>query len=105
MRISRRQLGHLTRAATVVSACLMFWAITSGLLLAVHLHTTEHGSEHDSHHCTICQQLLVMSKKPALAPSVELVHDLPSLRADTPECVEHIEDRHPETVQPRSPPC
>lgn len=105
MRIGRRKLADSIRTAALVSACLALVAMTSGLLLAIHLLSVNHTEHHDSHECSICQQLLVAPQKAALVPSVELLHSVPALPTDEPELTEHVESRHLRTSPPRGPPC
>jgi len=105
MRIGHRKLADSIRTATLVSACLAFVAMTSGLLLAIHLLSVNHTEHHDSHECPICQLLVVAPQKATLAPSVELLHSVPTLPTDGPELTEHVESHHLRTSPPRGPPC
>lgn len=105
MRIGSRQLAGSIRTAVLISVCLAVVAMTSGLLLAIHLLNAEHSATHDSHDCSVCQHLLASSKKVMPAPGVELVQQIPVRCTDTPEFVEHIDHRYPETSRPRGPPC
>ncbi len=103
MRIGSGQLPHSIRTAVLVAACVALVAMTSGLLLAIHILNTEHSATHDSHDCTVCQQLLASSKKVLPAPGVELVQQTPIPCADVPESVQHVEHRHLQVSRPRTP--
>ncbi|MEN6423766.1 MAG: hypothetical protein ABFE13_00275 [Phycisphaerales bacterium] len=105
MRIGRKQLAGSVRTALLVSACLALVAMTSGLLLTVHLLIAGHSSDHDSHDCSICQQFAVVSKKIATAPAAESVHASGVFLTDVPESTEYVETRYPRTSPPRGPPC
>lgn len=105
MRIGREQIVGSIRTAALVSACLALVAMTSGLLLTVHLLIAGHSGDHDSHDCSICQQLAVVSKKIATAPAAESVHTCGVFLTDVPESAEHVETRYPRTSPPRGPPC
>lgn len=105
MRIGRRKLADSIRTAALVSACLALVAMTNGLLLAIHLLSVNHTGHHDSHECSICQQLLVAPQKATLVPSVELLHGVPTLPADGLEFTEHVKSHHLRTSPPRGPPC
>ncbi len=58
------------RHAVLLSAAGCFLAMTSGFVLYLHLHAAHHGDhqcdhdplQHDSEHCSFCQQLLVAMK-------------------------------------------
>ncbi len=105
MRIGRRKLADLIRTAALVSACLALVAMTSGLLLAIHLLSVNHTEHHDSHECSICQQLVVAPQKATLAPGVAIVHNTREFREDVPGFNEHIETCHLQISRPRGPPC
>jgi len=104
MRIGSRQLAGSTRSALLLAVCATLVAMTSGLLLTIHLLGSDHAADHDSHHCAICQQLLVVSKKILFVPSVEFVYDDPAFRVDIPAIAEHADARYPQASQPRGPP-
>jgi hypothetical protein len=105
MRIGRKQLAGSVRTAAIVSAGLALVAMTSGLLLTVHLLSAGHSSDHDSHDCGICRQLAVVSKKIATVPATEFVHTPGTFHTDAPESIEHVEACYPWTSPPRGPPC
>ncbi len=105
MRIGSRQLAGSVRAAVLIAAGVAVFAMTSGLLLTIHLLAADHSHSHDSPDCSICQQLLILSKKALPAPVVELVQQAPILGEDAPGLIEHIEHQSLWTSQPRGPPC
>lgn len=105
MRIDSRQFAGSVRTAVVVTAVAAVFAMTSGLLLTIHLLTADHSHCHHSHDCSICQQFLILSKKALPAPAVDLVQQAPVLGGDVPDFVEHIEHRYPQISRPRGPPC
>jgi hypothetical protein len=105
MRIGSRQLAGSMRTAVLISACMALMAMTSGLLLAIHLLGAEHSATHHTHDCAVCQQLLASSKKVLPAPGIELAQRTPVLCEDTPEFVQHVSHRYPEASRPRGPPC
>ncbi|MEN6337734.1 MAG: hypothetical protein ABFE01_26060 [Phycisphaerales bacterium] len=100
-----RQLAGKVRTALLIAACAALVAMTSGLLLTLHLLTAEHSATHHSHDCSVCQQLLASSKKVLPAPDVDLVQQSPAVRFDAPARVEHVEHRYAEVSRPRGPPC
>lgn len=104
-RICRGKLTDSMRAGALISACVAFVAMTSGLLLTIHLLTVDHAGHHDSHECSICQQLLVSPQKVTLVPSIAFAHGICDLPADVPEFSEHAEARYPQISRPRGPPC
>lgn len=104
MRIGSRQLAGSTRTASLLAACVSLVATTTGLLLAIHLLTVDHCADHNSDHCAICQQLLVVSKETLLVPSVAIVRDCPIFRAAAPVITEHVEACYPQVLRPRGPP-
>lgn len=105
MRIGSGQLARSMRTALLVSACVTLVAMTSGLLLTIHVLSAEHSARHDSHDCTVCQQLMASSKKVLPSQDVELVRQTPIPCADVAESVQHVEHRHLEISRPRGPPC
>lgn len=105
MRIGSRQLAGSMRIAVLLTACAAFVGTTSGLLLAIHLLCTEHSADHASHDCTICQQLLIFSKKALPAPPAEWVQAAPVLYTDAPSFLEHVKHHCLEASQARGPPC
>ncbi len=104
MKIRHKQLAGSIRTAVLLSAGLALVAMTSGLLLAIHVNSAGHSADHDSYDCSICQQLVVASKKIMLVPSVELVHDSLVFREDVPAITQHVEARYPQASRPRGPP-
>ena len=68
------------RHAVLLSAAGCFLAMTSGFVLYLHLHVAHHGDhpcdhdplQHDSEHCSFCQQLLVSMKD--FSPGMEPAH-------------------------------
>jgi len=105
MRIGSRQFAGSVRAAVVVTALAAVFAMTSGLLLALHVLAAEHSHSHDSHDCSVCQQFLILAKKGLAVSVVEWVQQAPLLRGNAPDFVEHIEYPLLWTSQPRGPPC
>jgi hypothetical protein len=105
MRIGSRQLAGSIRHAVLISVCAAVVAMTSGLLLAIHVLSADHSAaDHDSHDCAICQQLLILSKKALPAPAVDLVQQTPVLGQDVPDFVEHVEHLYLQISRPRGPP-
>lgn len=105
MRIGSRQLACPMRTALLISACAALFAMTSGMLLAIHILSTDHSAtDHDSHDCAICQQLLALSKKVLASPEVELTLETPAFSENVPAIAEHVETRCPLTSQSRGPP-
>lgn len=100
-----RQLADSIRTALLISACAALVAMTSGLLLTIHLLSTDQHGHHDSHDCVVCQQLLAASKKALPAPATELVRLVPAICEDAPVPVEHIQHHSTEVSPPRGPPC
>ena len=46
--------------------------MSTGLTLTLHLLELKHQQNHDSNHCSICQQLLITPSKCALEPELRL---------------------------------
>ena len=103
MRMNVRQREIVLRTGVVLSACVALSAMTSGLLLAIHLGSVEHTTDHDAGSCSLCQHLLVMPKGLMLAPSAGLVHDTCACTV-APELVAHVQVLRLHASQPRGPP-
>ncbi len=104
VRMEQRQLGIAMRTAIILSACLTLAAMTSGVLLVIHLGDVEHPASHDSHNCSVCQQLLVVPKGLAPSPSTELVRDAHLPCENPPELIACVQDTCLGSSQPRGPP-
>ncbi len=104
MRFSRRQLAGPLRIAVALTAVAALVAVTSGLLLAIHLRGIEHRTDHQRRDCSFCRHLLIPSKKFLSVPHVEFVHDACALRAVLMAPVPCVPDHRPRTSQPRAPP-
>lgn len=105
MQIGSRQLAGPMRTGLLIAACAALFAMTSGMLLAIHILSTDHSAaDHDFHDCAICQQLLALSKKVLASPQIELTLEAPAFSEDAPVVAEHVETRCPRTSQPRGPP-
>lgn len=52
----------LVRKSVLVLTIISFLAMTTGLISTLHLSSQKNHQEHDSDHCSICQQLLTMPK-------------------------------------------
>ncbi|HSW01753.1 MAG TPA: hypothetical protein VLI39_16405 [Sedimentisphaerales bacterium] len=105
MRIDSRQFAGSVRTAVVVTAVAALFAMTSGLLLTIHILAADHSHCHHSHDCSICQQFLILSKKALPPHAVELVQQAPGLGEKAPDFVERITRHSLENSQPRGPPC
>jgi hypothetical protein len=105
MRISLKQLVRSMRAVIILSACLALAAMTSGLLLAIHLSDHEHHTDHDSHDCLVCQQLLVVSKEVTLGPADGLICDIQPCRTERSQPTEYVYSHRPQASRQRGPPC
>ncbi len=105
MGIRSVQRAGFTRTAMLMASCLAFVAMTTGLILVLHLLEAGHACCHDSHDCGICQQLLIASKKPALAPCAEWIVDVPALRTIAPVSVAPMKTCTLLASRPRGPPC
>jgi hypothetical protein len=104
MRIKRRQLVSLPRSAVALAACAAVVAMTSGLLLAIHLHNLEHPTNHGPQNCSLCRHALIAPNKFLPAPPVEFAHDARAAGAGPAAPGQHVSDHHARTSQPRAPP-
>lgn len=104
MRIGRRRRGSAIRTAVLVTACLAFVAMTSGLLLMAHLGAFARHADHDSHQCSLCQQLLLGAKKFTIAPAPVLIHAVEAHPINCRPVAGILPTHRPETARPRGPP-
>jgi hypothetical protein len=104
MRILGTQSDGRVRAAVLVAVCVALTAMTSGLLLAIHLADAEHHEDHDSHHCRLCQQLLLVAKEFLAISAAPIVSATQVLRVERPAPVRIHHGRPLEVPQPRGPP-
>ena len=63
-----------------------FVAMTTGLMLQLHLAIDAHSEKHDSEQCSVCQQLLIVPGKFILEPELTL---------ETAGQIEHYVNFHP----------
>jgi len=69
------EIKHLSRLAQKVGwvlTTIFFVAMVTGLSLHLHLLSHHHPEEHDSEHCSICQQLLIKPGKFITEPESHL---------------------------------
>ncbi len=104
MRIGLRRITGSIRAVVILSVCLAVLAMTTGLLLVIHLHESEHGANHDSQNCPLCQQLLIQSKKLWLHAGDELLTDPAFCRTNQPLPALPVRNHHHPTSWSRAPP-
>jgi hypothetical protein len=105
MRISPREFVNSMRAAVILSACLALAAMTSGLLLTIHIGIHKHPADHDSHDCLVCQQLLAVSKEILSSPAGGLICDIQPCRTERSQPAEYVHSRRPQASRQRGPPC
>jgi hypothetical protein len=108
MKIERRlEIKYLLRSArkvVYVVTTFCFVAMVTELSLHLHLLNHEHPEEHDSDHCSVCQQLLITHGKfitepePGL-PDSNLLHDSTEFHFQS-----YIISLHSQPFNPRSPP-
>jgi hypothetical protein len=65
-------LSSLGRKAVLICTTVCFVAVTTGLMLQLHLLGDAHSKKHDSEHCSVCQQLLIAPGKFVLEPELTL---------------------------------
>jgi len=104
VRIDSRQFPGSVRTVMVVTAAAAVFALTSGLLLTIHLLTSDHSHCQDSPECSICRQFLILSKKALPVSPVERVLQILVLDENVPVFVEPIQHRFPQISRPRGPP-
>lgn len=104
MRIGLRRISGSTQAAVILSVCLAVMAMTSGLLLAIHLDHTDHGANHDSQNCSLCQHLLIQSKKLLLHSGDDLLTDAHICWASQRFPAPPVQNHHRPTSRSRAPP-
>lgn len=104
MRIGHRRIPDSTRIALALSVCLGILAVTSGLLLAIHLDHLGHAADHDSQHCSLCRHFLIQLNK--LLPHVgdDLFTDAPFCRASQRLPALPVQNHPHRTSRPRAPP-
>ena len=104
MRIGLRRISGSTQAAVILSMCLAVMAMTSGLLLAIHLDHSTHGADHDSQNCSLCRHLLILSKKLMLHSGDDLLTDAHICRASQPLPALPAQNHPHRTSRSRAPP-
>ncbi len=104
MRIGPRKIAGSIQVAVILSVCLAVPAMTSGLLLVIHLHESEHGANHDSQNCSLCQQLLIQSEKLWLHAGDDLLTDPAFCRANQPLPALPVRNHHRPASRSRAPP-
>jgi len=65
-------LSRLDRKVAIIYTTICFAAVTTGIMLQLHLLSDEHSEKHDSKHCSVCQQLLIAPGKFVLEPELAL---------------------------------
>ena len=99
-----RKLRRSLRTAILLSVCLAVTALTTGLLLTIHVGTAGDLENHESQDCSLCRQLSILSKKLMLEPVDELACDVRVFRVDEPEPAPCAHDHYLQTSRPRAPP-
>jgi hypothetical protein len=99
-----RKLRRSLRTAVLLSACLAVTALTTGLLLTVHVGNAGGHENHESQDCSLCRQLSILSKKLMLDPVDEFACDVRVFRVDEPQPAPCAQDHDPQTFRPRAPP-
>ena len=61
-------MSSLDRKAVLICITVCFVAMVTGVSLQLHLLGHEHPEEHDSEHCSVCQQLLITPGKFIMEP-------------------------------------
>ena len=64
----------MARKTVLVISMLSFAAMTTGLVMFIHLHNVEHPEHHNHDNCQICQNSLVSSKKAIIEPAAQIKH-------------------------------
>ena len=67
-------MDRLDRQAVLICITVCFVAMVTGILLQLHLLSDTHPEEHDSKHCSVCQQLLLAPGK--FVPEPELTVEM-----------------------------
>jgi hypothetical protein len=104
MRFNRRQLIGPLRIAIALTAVATLVAVTSGLLLAIHLNSIEHRTDHQGQDCSFCRHLLIPPKKFLPGPHGEFGLEVCVPCAVFAAPAPCVPDHHPRTSQPRAPP-
>jgi hypothetical protein len=65
-------LSRLGRKAVLICTTICFVAMTTGLMLQLHLLGDAHPKKYDSEQCSVCQQLLIVPGKFILEPELTL---------------------------------
>jgi hypothetical protein len=104
MGIDRKQPGALIRTPAIIISCVALVAMTTGLLLTLHLGDHDHQEKHDSHHCSVCQQLLVLAKQFMVEPTAAIPNAAQARRISAPLTAIRPLSHLPEATRPRGPP-
>ena len=104
MGIDRKQPAALIRTPAIVISCVALVAMTTGLLLMLHLGDHDHQEKHDSHHCSVCQQLLVLAKQFMVEPNTTIPYVAPVRAISAPLTAISPLSHLPEATRPRGPP-
>jgi len=97
-------LDRLARKCVLTLAIICFVAMTTGVTLQLHLLSDTHPEEHDSEHCSICQQLLIAPGKFLLEPELTV-----EISSQIECCIDFhsticIKQFHHQQFDPRPPP-
>ena len=65
-------MGRPNRQAVLICITACFVAMVTGISLQLHLLSDTHPEEHDSKHCSVCQQLLIAHGKFLLEPELAI---------------------------------
>jgi len=97
-------LKRLARKAVLITAIACFSAMVMGITLYLHMLSRPHPEEHDSEHCSVCQQLLLAPGKFIAEPELALLDHSP--RNDTVEFQSQscVVPSHLGSSDPRGPP-
>jgi len=97
-------LAHLARKCVLTLAIVCFTAMTTGVMLQLHLLSDAHSHEHDFDHCLICQQLLITPGKFVLGPELTAETDSQIERYVNFHSANCIKQFHHQQFDPRPPP-
>ncbi|MBN2592056.1 MAG: hypothetical protein JXA81_01010 [Sedimentisphaerales bacterium] len=97
-------MSHLDRKAAIICTTICFAGVTTGVILQLHLLSNENPEQHDSKHCSVCQQLLIAPGKFVLEPELALETGGQIERYVNTHSTICVKQFHHQQLNPRPPP-
>lgn len=97
-------MKSVLRHTVLVLATACFLAMTSGLVLYLHLSHEEDPLHHDSEHCSLCQAIALNGTKFHIEPEPPVIHRGEPVRTIIETCVVSPHQFISTVLAPRPPP-